>query len=70
MFIVVEIQKGLDGTIGNLVYSFYDIKAAESKYHQILAAAAVSELPVHSCIMFSEEGFPLRHECYKNEIEE
>lgn len=67
MYIVVEIQKNADGTVGTLVDSFADINSAENKFHTVLAYAAVSALPVHSCILFTEEGFPLRHECYKHD---
>lgn len=66
MFIVVEIQVNADGTAGALVTSFADQNAAESAYHTILAAAAVSSLPKHGAIMFSDEGFPLMHACYKH----
>lgn len=72
-FYVVEVQKYANGEYGHLVHFAYDEDAdkaklkAESKYHEVLAAAAVSELPEHSAIMFSTEGFPLMHQCYKHE---
>lgn len=28
--------------------------------------AAVSNVPVHSAIIVSEEGFPVKHQCYKH----
>ena len=40
----------------------------ESKYYEVLAAAAVSNLPAHAAIMFSSEGFPIMHQCYKHEV--
>ena len=67
--IVTEIQKFADGGMSTPSYAFDSQQAAEAKYHAILAGAAVSALPVHACVMFSEEGFPLRHECYKHETE-
>ncbi len=66
MFIVIEIQVNANGTVGTLVDSFADQQAAESKYHTVLASAAVSNLPKHAAIMISDEGFPLRNECYKH----
>lgn len=39
----------------------------ESKYHEILAAAAVSDMKEHSAILFTSEGFPLMHNCYKHD---
>ena len=64
MYIVFEIQTNSDGTIGTLVYSFTDKNQAESKYHAVLTAAAISNLPKHACVMMSEEGFFLKSECY------
>lgn len=68
--IVTEIQKFADGGMSTPSYAFDSQQSAEAKYHSILAGAAVSALPVHACIMFSEEGFPLKHECYKHEMQE
>ena len=42
----------------------------ESKYHEILAAAAVSDMKEHSAILFTSEGFPLMHNCYKHDLVE
>lgn len=75
-FYVVEIQQYANGEYGHLVHYAYDedqTKArlkGESKYHEVLAAAAVSELPSHAAIMFSTEGFPLMNQCYKHSIEQ
>ncbi len=68
--IVTEIQKFADGGMSTPSYAFDSQQSAEAKYHAILAGAAVSALPVHAAIMFSEEGFPLKHECYKHEPQE
>ena len=66
MYIVVEIQNS-NGTIATIVNDYADRNAAESRYHTVLAAAAASELTSHAAIMFSEEGFPIKNECYKHE---
>ena len=66
MYIVIELQKNAQGEVSNIVDDFPTLPEAESKYHFILAAAAVSELPVHSAIIVSEEGFPVMHQCYKH----
>ena len=39
---------------------------AEAKYHEILSRAAVSTNKVHAAIIFSTEGFPIVHQCYKH----
>jgi hypothetical protein len=71
-YYVVEIQQYQDGTYGHIVHYAYDEdpdKArmkGESKYYEVLSAAAISELPSHAAILFSAEGFPIDHKCYKH----
>jgi hypothetical protein len=67
MYIVVELQTNNAGVVSNIVTSFDTLAEAESKYYTILAAAAISTIPVHSAIIVSEEGFPAKHQCYKHE---
>lgn len=66
-YFIVEIQKQHNGAYAHLVHTADTRNAAESVYHQVLAAAAISNLPEHSAIMFTSEGFPLMHESYKHE---
>lgn len=66
MFFVIELQKLLDGNVANIVTSYATQAEAESKYHSILSAAAVGTLPCHSAIIVSEEGFPVKYQCYKH----
>ena len=71
-FYIVEVQQYANGEYGHIVHYVFDAdqeKArlkGESKYHEVLAAAAVSDLPSHAAIMFSTDGFPLMHQCYKH----
>lgn len=71
-YYVIEIQQYASGEYGHLVHFAYDEdpdKArlkGESKYHEVLAAAAVSELPSHAAILMTAEGFPIYHQCYKH----
>lgn len=67
MYIVVELQKNEQGVVSNIVTAYDALAEAESKYYTILAAAAISTVPVHSAIIVSEEGFPVKHQCYKHE---
>lgn len=74
-YYIIEIQQYQDGTYGDIRHFAYDEdpdKArlkAESKYHQVLAAAAISELPSHAAIMFTYEGYPIMNQCYKHEVQ-
>lgn len=66
MYIVIELQKNAEGTVSNIVTAFENLAEAESKYYTILASAAINNVPVHSAIIVSEEGFPVKHQCYKH----
>jgi hypothetical protein len=66
MYIVIELQTNAEGVVANIVTSHNNLAEAESKYYSVLASAAVSQIPVHSAIIVSEEGFPVRHQCYKH----
>ena len=67
MYIVIELQKNAEGVVSNIVTSHENLAEAESKYYSTLASAAVSKIPVHSAIIVSEEGFPVKHQCYKHQ---
>ena len=64
MYIVIELQTSASGTVSNLVYSYADRSQAESKYHTILASAAVSQLPSHAAALMTAEGQLLERKCY------
>lgn len=49
-YIVMEIQVN-NGDIATLTDVYEDIGIAQQKYHTILAAAAVSDLPVHGAVI-------------------
>ena len=71
-FYIFEIQQYQDGTFGHIVHFAYDEDPniarlkGESKYHEVLTAAAVSNLPSHAAIMFGADGFPIMNQCYKH----
>lgn len=73
-FYIMEIQQYPNGEYGDLKHFVWDAdldKAqlkAESKYHEVLAAAAISNTMSHAAILFSSEGFPLMHQCYKHTV--
>lgn len=70
-YLVIEVQTNPDGTVGNLTFSYDDRNEAESKFHAVLSAAAISALPVHSCALMSNDCVLLKQGCYKHEtIEE
>ena len=68
-YLVIEIQTNADGTIGILTFSYDDRNQAESKYHAVLAAAAISALPMHTCDLIQADGILLARQCYVHEQE-
>ena len=66
LLIVIEVQS--DGTTAStLVNSYADRNQAESKFHQILTAAAVSSVPIHSAVLMTDRGKTLKTETYTHE---
>lgn len=74
-FYTVEITKTHEGELAHEIKWHYDEDAtkaqrkAESKFHEIMSRAAVSDYAMHSAILFSEEGFLIMNACYKHEAE-
>lgn len=66
MFLVVELQKNGD-QLAHLDTVCATSEEAESKFHQILAAAAISTLDVHSAVIIGDDGLVYRTESYKHE---
>ncbi|MBE7005034.1 MAG: hypothetical protein E7425_12310 [Ruminococcaceae bacterium] len=66
MYIIVEMQTDANGTVSTIVTQKATRNEADSVYHQVLAAAAISAMPVHACAMMSNEGFPLEHASYRH----
>ena len=69
MYIVIETQTNGNTTSVVTPATYTDLNEAESKFHTVLASAAVSNVEKHACIVFTEEGFPLLHKCYKHEAQ-
>lgn len=70
MYIILETQTNANGTVGTLINTYTDRNAAESKYHTVLAAAAISELPLHCAFMLTDEGYLIKSEVYRHTITE
>lgn len=62
-YVIVELQD-MESQVANLVTAYESVNQAEQKYHQVLSAAAVSQVPVHSAIMLNSEGQYIKSEAY------
>lgn len=64
MFYVIEIQSSNTGAVLPFVYT--DRNKAEAKYHSLLSVAAVSMVPKHGAMLFTDDGFVLKSEVYNH----
>ena len=65
MYYVIEIQTSNTGAVLPFVYT--DRNEAEAKFHSLLAVAAVSAVPKHGAMLFTDDGFVLKSEVYNHE---
>ena len=65
MFYVIEIQT-MENTGAVIPFTFTDRGQAESKYHNLLSVAAVSQVPYHGAMLFNQDGFVLKSEVYNH----
>ena len=56
-YVVIEIQTSANDTVSTLVTTYDNFNVAQQKYHTILAAAAVSDLPCHSAAILTQQGY-------------
>lgn len=66
MYVVLEIQTNTTGQVGTLVNAYESQNVAYQKYHTVLAAAAVSALPVHTAVLLSDDGFTIARESFSH----
>ena len=69
-YYVIEIQTNTDGTGATLVNDFDDRNAAFAKYYTVLAAAAVSSVLVHACVILTREGAVVANGSFIHPVEE
>ncbi|MBQ1241834.1 MAG: hypothetical protein IIX99_01370 [Oscillospiraceae bacterium] len=66
MFIIHEMQTTGNQTALVPAKTYTDRNEAESAYHGVLAAAAISSVPVHAVVLMDEHGNTLRREFYEH----
>ena len=68
-YLVIELQTQADGTVSNIVTAYDNRNEAESAYHAILSAAAVSELPCHAAMIVTNEAHVIAGSRYTHGVE-
>ena len=66
MIIIQEIQTNGTTTALAPAVTFTDKNQADSRYHTILAAAAISSVEVHTVLMYDEHGNVIKRDFYEH----
>jgi len=64
MYYILEIQAYNDGTSAHIMYTEQTEAQAESKYHTVLAYAAISDIPIHVVMILTFDGNLVKRETY------
>ena len=67
-YTVLEQQTSAAGQTAVLTQTRDNELAAESVYHTVLAAAAISSVPVHAASLLNEQGVCIKRECFFHEV--
>lgn len=69
-YLILEIQTAADGTVATLITQKDDLNQAQSTYYSILAAAAISQIPLHAAVLMTNEGIVLMFQSFDRREEE
>lgn len=66
-YLIIEIQVNATGQAATIVNQRNTRNEAESAYHAMMAAAAVSSVPLHSVVMMTPDGNVIMNGSYTHE---
>lgn len=66
-YVVTETQVSSEDVVATITTAFQTMNEALAQYHQVLSAAATSSCKVHSAILFTDEGSPLRYDYFRHD---
>lgn len=69
MYSIIELQTS-NGQTAHIYQTAETKNEAMSKFHTVLASAAISPVEMHTCVVMDEEGKYLARECYKHPVAE
>lgn len=70
VYIVIEMQTDTNNEVGTIINKYTEHDKAMQKYFQILAAAVVSKVPIHTAVIITETGRVVRSETFSHGAEE
>lgn len=65
MYSIIELQTN-DGQTAHIYFTASTRNEAMSKFHQVMAAASISQVEYHTCVVMDEKGQYLARECYEH----
>lgn len=68
VYIVIELQIDKEGNVSSIVNSYTNINEAESKYHTVLAYAAISNVYRHSASILDDRGVTIKSESFRHSV--
>ena len=66
-YIIIEMQTTNGSTAVVPPATYTDRNQAENKFHTVMAAAAISQVEIHTCLMIADDGTLVRKECYRHQ---
>ena len=66
-YVVIELQTNSEGQTASIATAYADEGQAYSKYHAVLSAAAVSNVPYHAAVLLDRAGLQLAQWCFEHE---
>ena len=55
-YIVIELQTNSNDSVASIVTQYNTRNEPDSKFHTVLAAAAVSSVPTHAAVILNNQG--------------
>ena len=69
MYIVIELQANNEGQVANIATAYETLAEAWNKFYTILAAAATSNVPIHSAVILDNTGMNIAQRSFTHESE-
>ena len=66
-YIVLEFQTNENGACATLVNAYDSLNEAENNYHQILSAAAISNIAKHGAFMLTDDSMYVKSEYFTHD---
>lgn len=63
-YAVIEMQKQADGSLATITTDHNSLPEAQNKYFTVLAAAAISTVPIHTAMLVGEDGFQIARDSF------